>query len=308
MSDEKQEIAEKIRNGSYFTEANNWYAGKYIYPETERSMMLLFAIAAILALLPIVFLLKTTVQANNKVPFPITVADLTSTMPVIQPLMHGDETPQEAVAKYLISDYIKSREEYIYNTMNGDKLKKLLKKVKSSSAKPVLNEYVSYMSERNPYSPLVRYKDHTNRYINIKSITFSDTDQTSGKARVIFEATEKPNNGEEKISLWEVTMNLKLPDIAILVKSGAPLRFIVGYYKIRPLSEEDIKAVNNTKDTENKKEDSKDIKNTDNPQKPTPDDKKEIKEEQDSVSDTEDTNETKANEAPETINKEIEGQ
>lgn len=238
MPNEKQEIAEKLRNGSYFKEAHNWYAGKYIYPETERSMMLLFAITALLALIPIVILLKTTAEANNKVPFPIPVSNLTETIPVITPLTQKDESPQEAVAKYLISDYIKSREEYIYSAMNGDKLKRLLKKIKSSSAKSVLNEYVSYMSERNPYSPLVRYKDHTNRYITIKSISFSDTDQTSGKARVIFEAVEKSNDGQEKTSLWEVTMNLKLPDISILVKSGAPLRFIVGYYKIRPLSED----------------------------------------------------------------------
>lgn len=249
MSNDRQEIAEKIRNGSYFTDANNWYAGKYLYPVTERSMMFVFAIATFLSLIPIASLLHTTIQTNNKIPFPIYAADSTDHFSVIRPLAQSDESAQTAIAKYLITDYIRSREEYVYKNINGEKLKKLLKKIKSSSAKQVLNEYIGYMSENNPYSPLTRYKDHTNRFIEIKSLSFLDNDQTSGKAKVIFEATESSNDDNKQVSLWEVTINFRLPDIATIARTGAPLRFLVGYYRAKPLDntiKQDIKPRENT--------------------------------------------------------------
>jgi type IV secretion system protein VirB8 len=249
MSNDRQEIAEKIRDGSYFTDAANWYAGKYLYPVTERSMMFAFTVASLLALIPITSLLHTTIKTNNRIPFPIYVTDSTNHFSVIKSLAKKDESAQTAIARYLIADYIKSREEYIYKNINGEKLKKLLKKIKSSSAKPVLNEYVSYMNESNPYSPLTRYKDRTNRFIDIKSISFLDNDQTSGKAKVVFEATESSNDEKKQVSLWEVTLNFRLPDVATIARTGAPLRFLVGYYRAKPLDNgirKDIKPAENT--------------------------------------------------------------
>ncbi len=250
MSNDNHEIAEKIRNGSYFNDASDWYAGKYLYPVTERSMMFIFAIATLIALIPIVSLLNTTIQTNNKIPFPIYVNDSTEHFAVIKPIAQQDESPQMAIAKYLIADYVKSREEYIRKNINGDKLKKLFKKIKFSSTKQVTNEYFSYMSENNPYSPITRYKDHTDRLIEIKSLSFLDNDQTSGKAKVIFEATESTNaelsaKAKKQISLWEVIITFRLPDIATIARTGAPLRFVVGYYRATPLdngTKKDIKA------------------------------------------------------------------
>ncbi len=249
MSSERQEIADKIRDGSYYTDARNWYSIKYLYPISERSMMFLFTIVALFALIPIALLFHNIAQTNNQVPFPINVPDSTYHVSVIRPLAKKSETAQEAVAKYLISDYVKSREEYIHQNVTADNLKKLLKKIKSSSAKPILNEYVSYMNENNPYSPLIRYKDHTNRFIKIKSLSFLDHDQTSGKAKVIFEATEE-SIGTIKKSTWEVAINFRLPDVATIARTGAPLRFIVGYYRAKLL---DTAPLNNSTKNDTKR-------------------------------------------------------
>ena len=257
MLQDRQEIAEKIRDGSYFKDANEWYAGKYLYPVTERSLVFLFAVISFFTFLPIASLLNDTVQTNNKIPFPIIVADSTEHFSVIKPLAQKDESAQIAVAKYLITDYIKSREEYIHKNIDGEKLKRLLKKIKSSSAKTVLNEYVSYMSESNTYSPLVRYKDHTDRLIEVKSISFLDNDQTSGKANVVFEATEKTNGGKKQTSMWEVEMSFRLPDVATIARTGAPLRFLVGYYMAKPLdnnAKQDIKTGDKAAAPQNKTE------------------------------------------------------
>jgi type IV secretory pathway component VirB8 len=236
MSTDRQEIAKKVRSGAYFKEANDWYAGKYLYPITERAMMALFAAAAIFALIPIVLLVKASAGIESKVPFPMIVADTYAHFATIKPLAKSDETAQEAVAKYIIIDYIKSREEYISSAANdSEKRKKLLKKIKSSSAKSVLNEYNNQVNENNPYSPINRYKDHTSRLIEIQSFTFLDNDQTSGKAKVIFTATETHISGNKKVSRWEALINFRLPDVATIAKTGAPLRFITGYYRTKQL-------------------------------------------------------------------------
>lgn len=243
MSKNREEIARKVRDGSYFKDAQNWYSGKYLYPVAERAMMFLFASATIFALIPIATLVKTSVQSDNSVPVPIIVEDSTSHQAIISPLAKNGETAQEAVAKYLISDYVKARENYSYNVMgNNDERRMLIKKIKSSSAKSVLDEYNNYMSEANPYSPLVKYKDHTKRVIDIVSVQFIDKDKASGKAKVLFKATEISNDGTEQKSMWEALIHFRIPDVYTIAKTGAPLRFIAGYYRTKPLESQNKNA------------------------------------------------------------------
>lgn len=235
MSNDRQEIAQKVRDGSYFKDAREWYALKYLYPASERSIICIFTVVAFVALIPIATLLKLATSSTDKLPFPIYVADSATHVSVIKPLIQGTETVQESVARHLIFDYVMAREEYIYSTMTSEKLKKLLKKIKSSSAKQVLNEYTAYMNENNPYSPLTLYKDHVNRLISNLSLSFLDKDKTSGRAKVIFDATEQSPDGKSKVSTWEASIDFKLPDIETIAKSGAPLRFVVSYYRAKPI-------------------------------------------------------------------------
>jgi type IV secretory pathway component VirB8 len=235
MSRERQEIAEKVRDGSYFKDAMAWYNSKYLAPITERSMVCVFFIAALCAVVPIVVLLSNVAATFIRLPFPMYVDDTTNYYTVIRPLVAQGEESQTTIAKYLIDDYIRSREEYFHKKVNAEKLRNLLKKMKFSSTKQVLNEYIGYMSETNPYSPLMRYKDHTDRVIDIKSYSFSGSDQTSGKANVVFDAKEISNDGTVKTSSWQVVMSYRLPDIAVISKTGAPLRFVVGHYRAKPL-------------------------------------------------------------------------
>ncbi len=236
MQNDKQHIVKKIKNGSYFKDAISWYAIKYLYPIAERSMMFVFAIAALLALFPIATLFKNISEDTSRIPFPIYVNDSTEHFSVIKPLAQGSEEPQEAVARYLISDYVKTREEYIYKNITSENLRKNLKKIKASSSKEVLDEYAASINENNPSSPLVKYKNITNRLIEIKSIEFLDNDKTSGKAKIVFEASEE-TSAEVKKSLWETTINFRLPDVVAISKTGAPLRLLVGYYKTTPVED-----------------------------------------------------------------------
>lgn len=240
MNNVTAEIAEKLRDGSYYKDALDWYSLKYIYPITERTLMVVFAILGLCALIPIMTLYFSVHGVNSKVAFPIYAENTTDYVSVMQPLVKGEESAQEAVARYLISDYVISREQYVRKDISAEKLKYLQKKIRVSSTKNVLNEYFAYTNELNPYSPAMRYSDHTDRFIEINSLQFLDNDQTSGKAKVVFVSREvTASNKKGAVSTWEVIVNFRLPDVATIAKNGAPLRFLVSYYKARPIDVDD---------------------------------------------------------------------
>lgn len=232
--DINKDIAEKIRDGSYYNDALEWYMRKYIYPISERTLMIM-----ITAVVAVIFLLsasniKSLITENPSIPFPIKVEDSVDHFSYIKPLAKPSESTQEAVARYLVEDYLMTREEYIPEDVRNNKLKYKLKKIKSSSSKQVLEEYKNYMSELNPYSPIVRYGDSTTRNITIKSFKFLGSDATSGKAVVTFEAeTQKDGEEAKSKSLWEATVLFRLPDIETVARTGSPLRFLVKYYKAK---------------------------------------------------------------------------
>ncbi|MCE3233339.1 MAG: ptlE, partial [Rickettsiaceae bacterium] len=225
-NDTNKEIAEKIRDGSYYTDAREWYTRQYLYPITERTFLVIIASVVCFVFILSVANIKSLITENPIIPFPIKVENAADYFSFIKPLSQNSENTQEAVAQHLIEDYLRTREEYIPSEMRGDKLKHKLKKIKSSSSKTVLDEYKNYMSELNPYSPVIRYGDDTTRSINIKSFKFIGNDAASGKAHITFESvTKKPNEEPENKSLWEATVLFRLPDIETIAHTGAPLRF-----------------------------------------------------------------------------------
>jgi type IV secretion system protein VirB8 len=234
MSDLNKDIAEKIKDGSYYSDAREWYARHYLFPIGERTLMIIIA-----AIVTFIFVLsaaniRSLMTENEIIPFPMHVEDSTDYFPYIKPLAERSEGTQEAVARYLVTDYLRTREEYFPADMDGNKLKYKLKKMKSCSSKQVLDEYKNYMNELNPYSPVARYGRVTTRSIEIKSFKFIGSDTTSGKALVNFEATTQVEN-EKTVnkSLWEATVHFRLPDIETIARTGAPLRFVVKYYNAR---------------------------------------------------------------------------
>jgi type IV secretory pathway component VirB8 len=236
MVDANKEIAKKIKDGSYYNDAIDWYARRYLYPITERTALIFFASVMCFALLISSLNIKSLITENEILPFPIYVDNTTDYFSIISPLAKNFDSTQEAVARYLVIDYLKSREEYSYESMQGDKLKYRLKKMKSSSSKQVLDEYKNYINPLNPYSPVVRYADHTNRQITIQSFDFIGQDTTTGKAKIIFEAVEQnEKDGSATKSLWEATVHFRLPDIETIARTGAPLRFLVKYYMAKPV-------------------------------------------------------------------------
>lgn len=235
----KQEIAAKIEDGSYYVDALEWYTTKYLTPVTERSLISIIAVLVLCLFCLSVFNIRKLSVEIQETPITIYVDhESPDAFSFIKPIAQRYEPAQDAVAKYLLKDYVITREKYMARAMSETStIRKLMKKIKSSSSKSVLNEYQSYMNKTNPYSPFMRYQDHTNRTIKIDSFTFIGDDKTTGKAQVNFTATEQKLGSSEKSSSskWQAVLHFRLPDVETIAQTGAPLRFLVKYYRVKPI-------------------------------------------------------------------------
>lgn len=231
-----QKIAKKIKDGSYFEDAREWYFHKYVFPITEHAFTFLATLFTLLMAALIIFNIRTIISVPERIPFIVYTPDSLNKFSLIQPLSSKNILPQQAVAHYLITDYVRTREEFIPSKMSIKYYPTLVKKIKSSSSKAVLNEFKNYMSNINPYSPFVRYHDGTVRTIVIQKLDFLTSDLTVGKAVVQFEAIETTRDQKESRSNWEALIHYRLPDIENIAQTQAPLRFLVKYYKAKPLT------------------------------------------------------------------------
>jgi type IV secretory pathway component VirB8 len=233
MSSQKDDIiAQKLEGGTYFKDAREWYAEKYLYPIKERSFYLVTCLLACYTFAVIAFTAKNLNSVDLETPFTVYTDNATDYFSLISPLIKDGEAPQEAIAKHLVIDYLKTREEYFHVNMKGNNLKRILKKIKISSSKEVYGGYQSYMNKTNPYSPFIRYRDHTNRSIRIKDFKFTSGDLTNGKVEILFEATEEYTYKSQK-NLWRAFINFRLPNVEVISQSGVPLRFVVTHYKVK---------------------------------------------------------------------------
>lgn len=231
-----QKITRKIKDGSYFEDAIDWYFQKYVSPIAERALVFIGAGFSLLMISLVGMNIRTLISVPERIPFVVYTPDSLNNFSLIQPLATKDISPQQAVAQYLISDYVRSREEFIPSKMDTKHYPALVKKIKSSSSKSVLNEFKGYMSNVNPYSPFVRYHDGVVRTITVKKLEFLTSDLTAGKATVQFEAIETGKEQQENRSTWEAMIHYRLPDIENIARTQAPLRFLVKYYKAKLLT------------------------------------------------------------------------
>jgi type IV secretion system protein VirB8 len=222
-------VARYIDDGTYFKEAFNWYASKYLFPVTLRSYFIIGFIALALGFSTIFYesLIKIT---TDKYPFPIYALDQTKYFPFIKSLAKEKEPLERSFARYFVRTYILYREKYEYLNFIGENKEILLNKIKAFSSRRVYREYLDYIDpEQNPDSPVVLYKNRTTRNIEIMEILFLKHNH----AKINFKAIED-GPLEIKESNWTSEITFQLDDIEEAFKRKDKVNFIVTTYKTYP--------------------------------------------------------------------------
>lgn len=225
-------IVQDIDNRKYFENSFDWYANKYLLPVNEYSYVVILAIITIFCCFITGINIKALLSDDKETPIVIQREGDVKTFPVIHSISNSYKTPQESVASYLLSYYLMTREEYIFKDYD---YKKNLKRLKRYSSKNVLREYQNFTSKFNPNSLLVKYKYHTNRLIEVNSVSFVKSYGSFKKAKVRFKSTEQSLGKKDVVQNWEALINFRLTNVDYISGNDVPLRFVINYYKVRPL-------------------------------------------------------------------------
>ena len=242
------EIAEKIRSGTYYKEAWDWYAFKYIYPVSQRSFFIFITIAAIIVTVAAATALYNFYPLRVRVPVAINNPDMTKDyaelLKVKVPENGDTDMP---IVEYLAQKYVENVEEYHFG-----KFDKQLTFLKQFSSPPLYGEIEKRYDIRNLDSLVLKYRDHTTRDIKLISHQLErgegylpNNEMPEGvankdvpyRAYVTFEATESNFTGITTRQ-WQATVDLTMSPIIFdkQNKKFPPLDFRVINYSVKPIS------------------------------------------------------------------------
>ncbi len=241
-------IKASVADGSYFQDARDWYILRYVYPVCERTILFFIAIFAGV----IFYILATTIISSfpirQEVPIIIRPVDQSRYFPIIKKLKDSVElqSVDEAVAKYLLIEYVKKREGYNFRKTNLAYLNQQLKYVRNNSSLQEYTNFQNFLGKSNKDSPINYFGRDFQRIVNIESIAFvkQNVNTLIDKARY-FVKTEVPSKASIKYSIttkinsvnvshqrYLVKIRFKFAGINAKKESGSRLDFMVTGYKI----------------------------------------------------------------------------
>ncbi len=233
MDEITRSIAKNIQNGQYYKDAREWYSFRYLAPVTERSLLFVITLVAILSGIIAVVTSKSMFPTMTEVPVVVKVDDAIDHYTAIHRLSDRDATgviPYNAVAQYLVEHYVRIRESYDYTQFEPQYLR-----MRGASSKKVFREFQQEMSLENPNSRTVRLGRHSTRTVLVTKFQFAEDNDLMHKAWVTFE-TETMGGGQDAIKeMWAAEISFTMTDVDT-ARDTKKMEFRVTNYKVKKLS------------------------------------------------------------------------
>ena len=211
----------------YYTNALEWYFVKYlknyIYVRYLFIVITIFAIAASL-------IYKTSLydQEVKRYPFPVYFKDEINSFSNIKNISHENENIHVSIAKYMITKYLKKVEEFDFNSIRPEELKKRLNFIKNLSSLKVFQKYFQFVDiEENCNSPLLKYRYDNSKTIKIDKIIFKKDVNVPSSAVVHYTVYDKFYSKE---NLIKKNVEIKFLMSTIdkdFINSGKRLNFLI---------------------------------------------------------------------------------
>lgn len=252
MDEISKSLMRQIKDGRYFSDAREWYSLRYLMPVPERSLLIFITTLSLIAGMVATWTSYSMFPIIRPYEVIIKVDDSKDNFSVIRRLTEPGLTTRQSIAKYLLQDYVMTREAYDYK-----EFKQQFLRMKEASSKKVYREFERDMSTSNPNSRTVNFGKYMTRSVKILSSAFAEEGRYTEKAAVVFETTVVGKKGEKSIERWGAHISYTLEDINKIVKereqankedkkateeenttkSGKNrLEFIVTSYKVQKLS------------------------------------------------------------------------
>lgn len=235
MDQNQQYIAQSVKDGSYFAEAKEFYAIKYLYPFTLRAQILLISMLVVVGAY-VSFQTFINDYISVPVPFAMYARDQVNYYPMIKPLALETEPVELSISRYLAQRYVILRESYDYKDFTADNKAHSFEEIRALSSKKVYREYTDYMdTEINSSSPLLLYK---NKFKKKVAITHSQLNKVEGQlvgATIDYTVHTKSLTSNE-IGHYRADIEFYLNSLDKVAAGQEKLDFIITQYSTYKLS------------------------------------------------------------------------
>jgi type IV secretory pathway component VirB8 len=231
-ADEYLEIADKVRTGEYFREAQSMYDIRVHDPMSERYFYILITALSLMSFVVTYSAMKSLYPLEKEIPFAISANDLANDVPRIRPLIESKgEDPSHALLRFLVNNYVISYESYDIDTVERN-----ASGVRSQSATEVFSDYQRLMDPRNPESPIALYQRHSTREIKVISSFIPDPEEAL--MEIIYEATVTSKTDVKK-TRWQADVGFSYNGLALDEETGkvTPIEFKVISYRTKRLQD-----------------------------------------------------------------------
>lgn len=182
-SGEKKQPVSKLKKTSgkalenkYFAEATAWDNNIYTKIKQSERRAWIVAVSAILVALLASVSIASMLPLKTVEPFVIRVDNNTGLTDVVNILRESDIEATEAMNKYWLSQYIRHRENYLWDTRNFDR-----RIVGLMSAPSVQEQFATYTDPRlNQQAPIRIYGENTEVKTAITAISMLNNGETIG--------------------------------------------------------------------------------------------------------------------------------
>ncbi len=219
------QIKSKIDNGSYFKDALDWYFFRYLSPICDRTLLLVSTIILVIVIHLLLEMIKNTYPLTEEFPIFYESLDQSIYSPKLVQLktakisndLNEDDRKlnvDESVAKYLISKYIKEREEFNFKEAEISTVNNKFRKIKSLSTLQEYKKFQAFMNKDNPLSPLIFFGKNVERKVEIESFKYiRKVPKNFAQKAKEYIAASMPNKAEVKFSTQTIKFNVENGEI-----------------------------------------------------------------------------------------------
>lgn len=230
---EARNVAELMRSGRYFSEARAWFDARYHWVSVERSWLIVITAVAVACIWFCLSAVQSFLPLKPVRSYPMAVANEAEYQLSISSLREGDEPRGDAVLRFLLKDYVLSREAY-----DSDTLDFAQRRVRALSSDAVFQGYLNAMYAGNPESPINLYGRAAARRVQILSFGFAGE---GGQRRAVirFRAGLRSKGAAQvdaRPMYYQANIAFRFSDIRVDEKTNTftPLEFRVESYTVEP--------------------------------------------------------------------------
>lgn len=202
----------------------NWFNDRYEWMQVQRNILLLTLLFCTISIGVLAAGISFIKSSRSIEPFVIEIEPKTGVPVVVDPKTIEAFSADEAVKRYYVWYYIKSREEYFYPIFN----KVYRDLIRVLSATNVYYSYRQLFGQNNPQSPINLYAALSTRTIQLKSMVFQDANTVQVRFRSIIDGPSA-NTGDKLVFMTFEFRNLEMNQDDRLLN---PLGFTVTNYQI----------------------------------------------------------------------------